>query len=233
VDKHLKERLVGAAVLVAAAVILIPEMLTGPHESVTEPAELLPGAPAEAGGVKTYTIDLSAAQRKDATIATESSVDAAPNLSTIADLSTIEVAPAPPPEEPVASRRQPVTASTPPSDAPVPERTRPTATAATGPAESATSSRPIANAGKTQLSAPAKDGSDWAVQVASFGVRATADRIAAELKDKGFTSYVTPFESRGQTLYRVRVGPVDDRAAAEALLGRVKALHPNATVVTQ
>ena len=55
-ERKVKERLVGAAVLMAAAVILIPEMLSGPdRESHAEqPAQSRSDAP-----IKTYTIDLS------------------------------------------------------------------------------------------------------------------------------------------------------------------------------
>lgn len=54
VERPVKERLVGAAVLMAAAVILIPEMLSGPDRGSTEKS-----AGTAEGGVKTYTIDLS------------------------------------------------------------------------------------------------------------------------------------------------------------------------------
>ncbi len=71
----------------------------------------------------------------------------------------------------------------------------------------------------------------WTVQVGSFGVRATSDRLAADLKREGFTAFIVAFQSSGNTLYRVRVGPARDRATAEVLLRRVKALHPAATLV--
>jgi len=56
VERIVKERLVGAAVLMAAAIILIPEMLSGPDRgSRAEPAaQSRNDAP-----IKTYTIDLS------------------------------------------------------------------------------------------------------------------------------------------------------------------------------
>lgn len=237
VDKHLKERLVGATVLVVAANILIPPMLTGPHENAPGQTELLPaGAPTESGGVKTYTIDLSAAQRKDPSAATEESVDAR------AELPIVEVAPAPPPDEPDASREAarsaeasaPVATSPSSSPSSSPETsTRPATSSARSPAavnDSRTSEPTKVQGAKDPV---AKDDGNWAVQVASFGVRATADRIAGELKSKGFKSYVMPVQAKGQTLYRVRVGPVEDRAAADALLKRVRTLHPSATVVTQ
>jgi DedD protein len=55
VERQVKERLIGAAVLVAAAVILIPELLSGPQQSSNAPA------PTRAGeaSMKTYTIELN------------------------------------------------------------------------------------------------------------------------------------------------------------------------------
>jgi DedD protein len=56
VERPVKERLIGAAVLMAAAVILIPEMLSGPsRDSAEKRAQVSEGGE----GFKTYTIDLS------------------------------------------------------------------------------------------------------------------------------------------------------------------------------
>lgn len=212
--------------LVVAANILIPPMLSGPHESAPAQAELLPsGAPTEAGGVKTYTIDLTAAKPADSSSAPEDeTVDAAPVQP------SVEIAPAPPPE---ATLAQTEPAAKPAATV----ATSPQATADDKPAATVTApaapARPSAQASEARTSEPVDNRGGWAVQVASFGVRATSDRVASELKAKGFKAYVTPFQSKGQTMYRVRVGPVEDRSAAEALLKRVKSLHPNAAVVTQ
>jgi len=235
VDRHLKERLIGAAVLVAAAVILIPEMLTGPKDSGSTQAELLPSdAPTEAGGMKTYTIDLNAVQNQGS-LSPNAHGPSEEVADTSATAPTLEVSPAPPPEEQatlqaqaesrqVEPRRQPEPVAS-ASRKPDAARTAPTTTPPV-PVRSA----PVSESRTTET---VKSEGDWAVQVASFGARATADRIAGELKAKGFKSYVMPVEAKGQTLYRVRVGPVADRAAAEALLKRVRTLHPNAAVVTQ
>ena len=53
-ERPVKERLVGAAVLMAAAIILIPEMLSGPDRESTQKS-----ADADEGAIKTYTIDLN------------------------------------------------------------------------------------------------------------------------------------------------------------------------------
>lgn len=57
VERPVKERLVGAAVLMAAAIILIPEMLSGPdRESAEQQAQSGEGGES---AIKTYTIDLN------------------------------------------------------------------------------------------------------------------------------------------------------------------------------
>ena len=51
--------------------------------------------------------------------------------------------------------------------------------------------------------------------------QATADAVAADLKAKGFKSFVVPHKDGKTTLYRVRVGPVASRAAADALAKKI------------
>ena len=46
--------------------------------------------------------------------------------------------------------------------------------------------------------------------------------MAKQLRDQGRSAFVMPVKSGGATLYRVRVGPLKDRASAEAALRDVK-----------
>jgi DedD protein len=69
------------------------------------------------------------------------------------------------------------------------------------------------------------------VQVGSFSSRATADRLAAELKAQRYSAFVMPVKTQNSTLYRVRIGPMTDRAAADDVLKRIKAKHSGAAVV--
>jgi DedD protein len=64
---------------------------------------------------------------------------------------------------------------------------------------------------------------DWFVQLGSFSRRDNADRLGADLQRKGFTASVQGGGGSSGTLFRVRAGPVPDRAAAEALAGRLAA----------
>ena len=60
------------------------------------------------------------------------------------------------------------------------------------------------------------------MQIGSYARQATAERIAKQLRDKGQSAFVMPVKSGAATLYRVRIGPMKDRASAEAVLRDVK-----------
>jgi DedD protein len=220
VERIVKERLVGAAVLMAAAIILIPEMLSGPdRESRADtPAQSRNDAP-----IKTYTIDLS------------QSPSAQPAPAVVDNR-------APPPEEQTATQpAQPSSGSQPAAGdqakpevpqesaatAPPPElvRTEPIkpVVEAPTPAPAQTTARPLAS------DAGAPTSGRWAVQVGSFSKEATAERLAKQFRDQGQSAFVMPIKSGNATLYRVRLGPMKDRASAEAVLRDVKSA--GATIV--
>ena len=230
-ERHVKERLVGAAVLMAAAIILIPEMLSGPDRATRAPAQ----RPSREGSLKTYTIDL------------QQSREGATTVQRVEER-------APPPEQ-IASEVAPAPQESPPTAQANPERVRAVeagvqeeaAPAATAP-QSAASARervdetPTSNARvgssnddasprtAAQPSASSTSGR-WAVQLGSFSKQATADRLAGELRANGHRAFVMPVRAGGNSLYRVRVGPMQDRASAEAALRALQGKAPGAAVV--
>lgn len=223
VERKVKERLVGAAVLMAAAVILIPEMLSGPdRKSPAEPAaQARNDAP-----IKTYTIDLS-----------HSSSEQPP--AAVVDNR------APPPEELPAQQpaaAQPATGDQakpegPQQSAGVTPEPRPASQAAVRSPEPAVVEQPtpaVSSARAPQHPLASGDGAptsgQWAVQVGTFSKEANAQRLVKELRDQGQSAFVMPTRSGSATLYRVRVGPMKDRASAEAALRDLKAA--GAKVVT-
>ena len=199
-ERIVKERLVGAAVLMAAAIILIPEMLSGPDRdsAAQPPAQSRSDAP-----IKTYTIDLS------------QSPGAQPAPAVVDNR-------APPPEElpgaqhPVAQAAAP---QPPAADQAKPEVSQQSAELAKPVVEAPTpapAARPLA-------SDPAAPTSGrWAVQIGTFSKEANAQRLVKELRDQGQSAFVMPVKSGAATLYRVRIGPMKDRASAEAALRDVK-----------
>lgn len=222
-DTHLKERLVGAAVLVAAAVILIPEMLSGPSDRKTEGAE--GERAAQDGGVKTYTIDLGARARSGANEAVPAEAGPADVAETAApppETPPEEIAPAAPePDRELVAKAPP--AAPPPDPQPV---DKPATTKA---AQAAPSPAPAPEA--PAASRPAGQAQPWVVQVGSFARQATADKLSQDLKRRGYASFVVPFKTGAQTLYRVRVGPMKERGEADAIAQKLKRDGTAATVV--
>lgn len=64
--------------------------------------------------------------------------------------------------------------------------------------------------------------SGFAVQVGAFAENGAAERIARDLRGKGFPVYVTPSDGSQSGRWRVRVGPVDSRKEADQLAMRLK-----------
>ncbi len=94
---------------------------------------------------------------------------------------------------------------------------------ATSPAKSATApksaSQPTAKP-KTKPSAKPID--QWMVQLGSFSAKDNAEKYAAKVKASGFPAMVSSFRSGGKTMYRVQVGPRDDRPSADRLVAQLK-----------
>jgi DedD protein len=70
------------------------------------------------------------------------------------------------------------------------------------------------------------------VQLGVFASRDNADRLAQELKEKGFRISVSEVAgSSGRKLFRVRAGPVTDRTAAADLAAKLRAAGAPGSVV--
>ncbi len=61
------------------------------------------------------------------------------------------------------------------------------------------------------------------VQVGVFASRGNADRLAGQLKNRGFRISVSESPGSGRKLFRVRAGPVPDRTAASDLAAKLRA----------
>jgi DedD protein len=207
-DSALKQRLLGAAVLIALLVIFVPMFLgnappadTGTIQNLDIPPEPerkfesrtltvdpnAPAAPAQPGAGaspdKIVTVDTRAPASADAP-------DAAP--ATPAPQAKPEAKPDAKPETP-ASKPEPAVARTP--DKPV-----------VAPADAA---------------APAADGR-FRVNLGIYAAAGHADALVARLKKAGLPAYAEAAEHQGKPAQAVRVGPYADRAAAEAARLRIK-----------
>lgn len=61
----------------------------------------------------------------------------------------------------------------------------------------------------------------WAVQLGAFSNRAKAEQLVADLRKRRYAAFLLEYRASGQVLYRVRVGPEQDRARAEEIAARL------------
>jgi DedD protein len=210
-DQGLKERLVGAAVLVAIAVWLVPWVLDGPEGEVeTAASSLRLPAAEEPMAMRTERLRLGGPEEPGANATSTASTP-------LAELPRAE----PPNSEAQRSAAEetppPATAATARTDT---ERTEPV------PAARATPPKPSPAAAPTAAAA-----GDWTVQLGSFGDEANARRLAQRAATFGYKAEVSSYRSDGRTLYRVRVGPHATRSAAEAAASALRVHGVDARVV--
>ena len=80
---------------------------------------------------------------------------------------------------------------------------------------------------------PAAGAEGWVVQLGSFASKDNAESLAKGLRAKGYRAFVSEFRGSGRILYRVRVGPEQDRARAEAIAARLASEGHRGSVAPQ
>ena len=209
-DQTLQARLIGATVLVALAVLLIPELLSG--RKTVEPVV---DEDAAARGSRTFTIELGGSGG-------QSIVSAPPAAPPVAPATRAGGAPAVEPTLPAAT---PAVAA----EADVPTEVEREVPA--GPASSIASGTAAPVLPPQPPSSAPVSGGGWVVQVGAFGSAEAASRLADELTAAGYAARVAPVTRAGKTLHRVRVGPAGGRPAAQQLAERLAARGLPAAVV--
>lgn len=202
-ERRIKERLIGATIMVVLVVLIAPELLSGPGPRPPTAPPLTDGLPVSN---RTVEVDLSTSK-------TTAPADLADTPSTA---STAVAAPDSGPTVTTLHAQEP-------ADAPL---------------ESAPSP-PISGEGRaTPRSAPAEGGSSsqgrraWSVQLGSFASRANAEKLVHQLGMRGGSPLYVSASGAGASLrYRVRMGPLSDRGAAERAAGKLRASGHAATVV--
>lgn len=222
-DPQLKERLVGAAVLVVAGILFIPQLLDGPDERPAVTVGLELPAPDD-DGRRTHTIRLDVPAERPATKSTGSIIRPTPDEDAPPSPAP---EPGPPPPSAAAARPKADTAARPEATTPTPAPE--TVKKAEPPSEPPAS--PSESKAPTPASPTAPAAGDWAVQVGSFSSEENAKRLQSRLKSAGFKNFQVRLVTDSGTMHRVRVGPVDDRPAAESLAARLgKAGYPGRVV---
>lgn len=210
-DRALKERIVGATVLVVVAVLVVPVFLDGPVDErgiVTETVTL-PGQGEQDTKRRTVVLERDR----------ETPVPAAGGTPREED----EPAPAP-----VTDTGKETSAATQRQQTPPPEPVlQPEPQAGQKPASGSTSGAAPEKKAPAAASEPAKPAAAdsptgmWAVQLGSFSNQANAERLAAELRKDGYAAFLSRVQTSSDVLHRVRVGPQQNRESAEQVAARL------------
>jgi DedD protein len=200
-ERKLKDRLVGAAVLAIVGVLVIPLLLDGPEH--TSPVSVGLDLPATTGNqTRTHTIHLGT----DAKPRTTPSSGTISRPARPAVASNARRSESPPP---VAMQQEQEADAT-----PIPAvEAEPVVPAEVKPMEPAPSEgKPAQN--KTEAATPA---TGWSVQVGAFGNKSNVVSLRKDLEAAGFETFVVPLERNGRVLDAVRVGPVNTVEQAREL----------------
>lgn len=208
-DLSLKQRLLGAAVLIALAVIFIPMFLSEPapdRPAGREFGELaIPPAPDAEFQTRVLPVAPAGAPLTEADTGGER-------------LATVDTATAPPaeiatPEEAPASVPAARAAGEAPAKVPAaPEQ--PAGAAGRGPAPAAPAAGRAGSSGQY-------------VHLGVYANAGNANELVASLKKAGFAAFGEPVQYQGKPATRVRVGPFANRAGADAARLRIRELKPD------
>lgn len=191
-ERRLKERLIGAAVLVLLAVIFIPMLLNDNTQYNSEiTGSNIPERPSDEFNTRIIPLDKSETPQQEtpqAAVETgvkESAPTVAPSLEPATQVSA-----------PDTTQAQP---HTPPSPVTTEQRTE-----ATVPQDKAMGVRA------------------WIVQLGSFSSEKNAQELNTKLRGKGYTAFVEPLKQKSGVIYRVRVGPELLRSDADKVRDKIK-----------
>ncbi|WP_133000780.1 SPOR domain-containing protein [Luteimonas arsenica] len=252
-ESGLKQRLIGAAVLIALAVIFLPMLVQGPApdsgvsdlslqvpaapsgEYVTRDLPLVvPGATSSAGLLaddgSLATVDTATAQ-PGGDVASEDAADLASSVETVPLSDSGVVAPEPvadpdaaQPATPAAAERPAAATLPPPAVAEAPEPEAPKPEPA----------KPAPAAAPAPRLPAATAGGDYAVNFGAYGSRADAGTVVSRLRESNLPAYVEETRVGDRDAWRVRIGPYATRADAESARVRAGSIgsRAQASVVT-
>lgn len=229
-DNTVKQRVIGAVVLVALAVIFVPMLLEQPNEGLSQVGGSLPDQPEQIvrDRIEPLTLPEPPPETEPAQVLldeqTPMDTTATDAVAPVTDLTQTEAAPvdapategveiAPLAEAPSVAAPVVVAPAAPvPAPAPAPVVVTP------APAPVAAAPAPVAK----PAAAPAKKLSGWVVQLASLASKPNAVALQEKLRGMGYTAFIEEVKTSQGVLYRVRVGPELVRANADTLRNRLE-----------
>jgi len=210
-EPALKQRLVGAAVLVALAVIFLPMLVQGPapDSGAADVPLTMPDAPTDDFQTRELPLVIPAGTPEGGALGMEPG-----QVGTLAADATDAADGDEAPRGAEAAIIEEAPAATETGDAPAPAKTM------EPPTKRAPTEGQDANGG---MFPAATAGGDYVVSFGSYSTVAAADAIVASLRQSQLPAFREPARVDGRTWQRVRIGPYATHAEAEA--ARLRAAH--------
>ena len=215
-EQRLKQRLVGAIVLVSLAVVFVPILFDSPRElnggySTTPIAEIPERPQVEADPPARVSIEAPETPRLDAEVEREQGRQGSGTDTAAAGAAASSATPASSSASSDASASAPASGATGSSAS---ARSSDSSSAGSAPA----AAEPDNASGEKQASASG----EWVVQLGSFRESENARALRKSLLDKGYTAFVEPGSSAQGEVFRVFVGPMPRRQEAEDSAARLR-----------
>lgn len=207
--RQARQRLIGATVLVVAALVLLPWLLEAQPRPV--PVDVTIDIPAREPATPLPAPVLPAASNQES--------EQPATSPTPAGAQTVVNAPPvvqPPAAEPSSAASPPPAVAAPPKQAPATPAPAPAAPAPERPSDAAT------EAAKVRI----------VVQVGAYADPARAQEVRKRLESAGLKTYTHVADTPQGKRIRVRVGPFESRAEADKVAAKVKSLGLPAAVLT-
>ena len=194
-DNVFKQRMVGALVLIAVAVIFLPMLFTRQDETrhVQVDAPAAPQAPVMP------QVQVEPVPVPEPQVLSQEPVPGDDDMAVDGQAPSMPIAAAPPPAKPATA---PAASQPAPAAKPAPKPVTPTA-----PAQAAVKPAVPSGVDANGLSV------SWSVQLASMSNRANADNLQKTLRTQGYNAYIRTANG----VNRVFVGPLIERAEADRL----------------
>lgn len=213
-DEVLKQRLIGAALIIALAVIFVPMFFDEPSdprlERTLDPD--MPRSPMANQEVRRLPLNPNAS-RVDSSAGSAEADDTQPNdlpdpVVAEVEVGTVDSMDTTAQEEALiveedsgVDRVEPVDETDGPSN----------------PGPEVASTQPVVGNPDSGIDWS----SVWRVQVASFGSQQTAQSVVADLEEFGYRAYVDPIVRGKSTLFRIQTGPFPSQASAQTALEEI------------
>ena len=218
-DKALKQRLVGASVLIVLAVIVLPMLLSGRSDTLQQESRKieLPARPDELS-VETRRFPVGVPQQSNTEENTDKSESVNADDISVGEPAKQDNANEPPPvivDSNDEDNTQTVQQSEPTEIAVDIEKPPPMTTITLSSGESADTLQ-------SDDEGNVAEGSRYLVQVASFSSEKNANALASRLREQKLPILMDVVERIGGRLHRVRVGPYAERADADAVVSSMR-----------